>query len=202
MGFFGWTLAALGIVVLLGLLITSGDIRDRTAGTGERRISRRGQLAAQRNRIAELEQQIAACPTCTPSEPGFPTVEEIAASDRSDPAPTISAPAPVDNGCRDTPRANAETQPVDVRDLRAAMGEADTVTLPVVSPVVPVVAELDDTQMLVTWGRTRDTETAAVEAALNAPAPAPEYAATAVPPGIPDLAQGKVAAALATTTAD
>lgn len=45
----------------------------------------------------------------------------------------------------------AETQPVDVRDLRAAMGEDDTVTLAAVTPVTPVVA-LDDTQMLVTWG--------------------------------------------------
>lgn len=54
----------------------------------------------------------------------------------------------------DEPAADvtAETQPVDVRDLRAAMGEDDTDTLPAVVPVVPVVAALDDTQMLVTWG--------------------------------------------------
>jgi hypothetical protein len=110
--------------------------------------------------------------------------------------PATQVPAPVDNGIRDTPLANAETQPVDVRELREAVGEGDTQTLPVVSPVSPVLPLHDAPLPPVTWGRTRDTDTAAIEANLGTPAPTPEFAATAVPPGIPDLAHDKVHAAL------
>lgn len=45
----------------------------------------------------------------------------------------------------------AETQAVDVSTLREALGEGDTQTLPVVSPVVPVV---DEPMPPVTWGVT------------------------------------------------
>jgi hypothetical protein len=110
--------------------------------------------------------------------------------------PATQVPAPVDNGCRDTPLANAETQPVDVRELREAVGEGDTQVLPAITPVSPVLPLHDAPLPPVTWGRTRDTDTTAIEANLGTPAPTPEFAATAVPPGIPDLAHDKVHAAL------
>ena len=87
----------------------------------------------------------------------------------------------------------AETQPVDVRDLRAAMGEGDTQTLPVVTAVVPLnLAQLPP----VPWGPGRDPQTAAIEANLGTPAPTPEFAATAVPPDLAKAAHDKVTAAL------
>lgn len=205
MGYFGWTLCAVGVMALLALLITSGDIRDHTAGTGERRISRRSQLAAQRKRIAALEEQIAKCPTCTPEELGFPTVEEIAASDRSDPAPYMAAPAGVDIGVASAPLAAATTARDTTLAAMARPGEegmlaalkataqqpkpkASAEPRPKFSPdavtaVFPVVPDrpataVDDTVV------------------LDIPAPTPEYAATAVPPGLPDLAHHKVHAAL------
>jgi hypothetical protein len=63
--------------------------------------------------------------------------------------PATQVPAPVDTGIRDTPLANAETQPVDVQELREAVGEGDTQVLPVVSPVVAV-----EPTPRVTWGVT------------------------------------------------
>lgn len=52
----------------------------------------------------------------------FPTSAEIKASDATDDAPKHSIKAPVDNGSRDTPRANAET----VQDMSlAAMAQND-----------------------------------------------------------------------------
>lgn len=107
--------------------------------------------------------------------------------------PATQVPAPVDNGCRDTPRANADTQPVDVRDLRAALGEDDTVTLPAVTPVTPVVA-VDDTQMLVSWGTSLPAKTkAAVEDWATGTAPGPMHE---VPVGLGAKASIQVATAL------
>lgn len=61
---------------------------------------------------------------------------------------TAPVAAPIEQGCRDTPSANAETQAVDVRDLRKAMKVDDTQTLPAVTPVVPVGAPMPR----LTWG--------------------------------------------------
>lgn len=113
--------------------------------------------------------------------------------------PTLLIARPVDEPAADV---TAEKQPVDVRDLRAAMGENDTITLPVVAPataVAPVAAPLDDTQMLVTWGANlpakaeadtqqirlpqipdRPPTTDPVEAALNTPAPPPGAGASEI----------------------
>lgn len=79
----------------------------------------------------------------------------------------------------DEPAADvtAETQPVDVRDLRRAVGEDDTVTLPAVVPAAPV--PLDETQMFVTWG-----------------AKLPDAGPTEVPVGLGARASVKVAIAL------
>lgn len=46
----------------------------------------------------------------------WPTLAELAASDASDDAPTITVLAPIEQGCRNTPTAAAET----VRDLAPA----------------------------------------------------------------------------------
>lgn len=106
--------------------------------------------------------------------------------------PATRVPAPVDNGCRDTPRANADTQPVDVRELRAAIGEDDTQTLPVVSPVVPIVP--DEPLPPVTWGTKlpADTKTA-VEDWATGTAPGPMHE---VPVGLGAKASIQVATAL------
>lgn len=94
--------------------------------------------------------------------PGMPTVAELADSDRSDPAPTISAPAPIEQGCRDTPASNADTQPVDVSELRNAIGEGDTAVIPVVAippampldPVPPVALTDEQKAELTKWATT------------------------------------------------
>jgi hypothetical protein len=123
------------------------------AGSGKRRFTKESaaQLAEDK-RVLELQLAAALrpkpCSNCGHLA-GWPTGVELADSDRSDPAPHIHAPAPVDNGIRDTPLANAETQPVDVRELREAVGEGDTQTLPVVLPVVAV-----EPTPRVTWGVT------------------------------------------------
>lgn len=200
MSLFGWTLCAIGIFALLVLLITSGDIKDWLDGAGGRRITRRGQLARQRDEIAELKQQIADCPHCTPPAPSFPTVEEIADSDRSDQTRTINAPAPVDNGCRDTPLAAAQTARDTFLDqiarpgeegmlaalkataqqpLRQAAPDADTVTLPAVTTVKPL---HEARQELEAWA--------------VGTAPGPLSSATSIPRGVGDTASVKVQLAL------
>lgn len=133
------------------------------AGSGKRRFTARSAAEAAET-IRTLETQLAAakrkaCPNCHHvAASGMPTDAEIADSDRSDPAPVMSAKAPVDNGCRDTPLAAAQT----ARDTSlAAMAlpgeeemaaflegeraksatartEADTVTLPAVVTVKPL----------------------------------------------------------------
>lgn len=142
----------------------------------------------------------------TPGTMPQPAVADTEGSCFNEPAPptpdrdqeqlppiALTLPRPVECEAADV---NAETQAVAQVDLddtqllpkvvvEEAIGLGDTQTLPPVTPVVPV---LDKPLPPVTWGRNRDPETAAIEANLNTPAPTPEYAASAVPPGIPDLA--------------
>lgn len=87
----GWLLMALGLTALAVLTLTSGDIRDRLEGGGDRRTSRKAALAAAgeenrrlRERITELQAQI---------NP-IPSFQEIAAADAADTAPKYHQAAP------------------------------------------------------------------------------------------------------------
>ena len=83
----------------------------------------------------------------------MPSAQYVAESDASDDAPKLSVPAPVDNGSRDTPRANAET----VRDVSLAamaQNEADrqraaalarASSAEVTLPRIPVVVDIKAT---------------------------------------------------------
>lgn len=108
---------------------------------------------------------------------------------------TEPVPAPIEQGCRDTPASNADTQAVDVADLRAAMGEGDTQLL----PVVPVVAIPPlDKLPAVTWGTTTCGQDALEKWATNT---SPRDAGpTEVSPITGHLASHKVQ--LATTSTD
>jgi hypothetical protein len=149
--FFCFAFPALGLCVVAALY--PERVTSLFAGSGRRRFTVQSAKEAAET-IRTLEMQLAAalrpkpCPNCHHLA-GWPTGVELADSDRSDSAPHIHAPAPVDTGIRDTPLANAETQPVDVRELREAVGEGDTQTLPVVAPVVAV-----EPTPRVTWGVT------------------------------------------------
>lgn len=182
------------------------------AGSGKRRFTK-ASAARLTEEIGVLSMQLSAakrkaerpCPNCHHA-PDDITAAELAESDRTDPAGTVSVPAPVDAGCRDTPSAAAATardnslaamaRPGEEEMLAAleaeraksrAAAEADTqviATVPAVVPVRPLFA------------KSQDPETAAIEATLSRPGPDPLHSATAVPAGIPDKAQLNVAAAL------
>lgn len=185
----------------LGLCIACalyGGPREWFAGSGKRRFTR-ASAAVLTEEIGTLSMQLAeakrvkACESCGHLS-GWPTGAELAVSDRSDPAPHISAKAPVDNGSRDTPLAAAAT----VRDASLASmalpGEEEmaaeldelrrsnavTTVLPVVPNQPPATNPL----------------TAAVEARLNITGPIPGRTATSVPVGTGDRAHAKVSTAL------
>lgn len=136
--------------------------------------------------IARLREQIQLLVTRPTPRPGGISVQAPADGAR------ISIPA--DEPATDV---NAKTQAVDVAELRNAMGEGDTQTLPVVPAPVTAVLPLHLAPLPpITWGPGRDPEAAAVETNLDTPAPTPEFAATAVPPGLADVAHDRVQAAL------
>lgn len=137
-----------------------------------------------------------ACENCG-HLPGMPTTAQIADSDRSDPAPKFHQDAPIEAGCRDTAAANAETQPLSVADLRKATGEADTQTLPAVTPVKPV-PPLRDPLPRVTWG-VKEGDKAALEAWATQTAPPPDAGPTEVCAALGQFAHIKVAAATTST---
>jgi hypothetical protein len=209
----GWFFSCCGAIALLGLCLTSGDLRDRFIGSGDRRISRRGRLDQQRKEIVALRKQIADCPHCTPPE--FPTSEELIVADAlAGPGANVPAVADTTNewtNLRDTPAEDPEhlltalveqdpeaTQALGVAALREAaqMDSGQTATLPAVAPVTPVVPLHEAPLPPVTWGRIKDADTTAIEAALGIPGPDPLHSATSIPEGIGDLAHDKVSAAM------
>jgi hypothetical protein len=82
---------------------------------------------------------------------------------------TEPVPAPIEQGCRDTPASNADTQPVPIVERDKAMGLSATQLLPVV-PVTPVPPVLDEPLPPVTWG-TKQGDKAALEAWATRTAP-------------------------------
>lgn len=205
----GWTLMALGLSALAVLVLTSGDIRDRLEGGGGRRISRRAQLAQQRDEITELKQKIAACPRCTPSE--FPTHEELIVADAlAGPGTTIPAAADTSGwiNLRDTPTEDPEhlltalvdqdpeaTQALGVTALREAaqMDAGRTATLPAVTPVVPAPPAVDLPPL--TWGVNPKQRPELEAWALGTAPPAGATASEALPTTA-TIARYKVSAAL------
>lgn len=109
---------------------------------------------------------------------------------------TEPVPAPIEQGCRDTPSSNADTQAVDVTDLRDALGEGDTAVIPVVA-IPPAAPVLNDPLPPVTWGRNTGDKTA-LEAWATATAPA-AAGPTEVSPITATIARIKVAAATTST---
>jgi hypothetical protein len=87
---------------------------------------------------------------------------------------TEPVPAPIEPGCRDTPASNADTQAVDVSELRDAIGEGDTAVIPIVAipPTMPVLPAAVDSLPPLTWG-TKTGDQAALEAWATAPGALP-----------------------------
>lgn len=176
----GWVLMAIGLSALLVIVLTSGDIRDRFTGTGDRRISRRAQLAQQRNRIADLEQQIADCPTCTP--PLFPTDEQLVVADALA-GPGLDVPAPADDPMSWIHRA-AEPKPMtegpriqpDAPAVAETYEPADPNAQTQQTNVAALRAGLDATVRL-----PRIPDRAPAPNALDIPAPHPMASATSIP---------------------
>lgn len=160
--FYGVAFPALAVCVVTAMY--PERVTKLFAGNGKRRFTP-ASAAEAADTIRTLEMQLAAaekrpCPNCHHLT-GWPTGAELADSDRSDPAPHISAKAPVDNGSRDTPAAAAETvrdaslasialpgeeemaafleaERAKNREKAEARAEADTVTLPAVVTVKPL----------------------------------------------------------------
>lgn len=123
--FFCFAFPALAICVVSALY--PERVTSLFAGSGRRRFTVQSAKEAAET-IRTLEMQLAAalrpkpCPNCGHLA-GWPTDAQVQASDRSDPAPHIHAPAPVDNGIRDTPQAAAETAQDTFLDQIARPGE-------------------------------------------------------------------------------
>lgn len=176
MGYIGWTIMVVGLCALLALALTSGDIRDRLAGTGDRRISRRARLKELREENKAQREQIAKCPHCTPPE--FPTEEQLVVADAlagpgfhvdalaDDPTAWINRPdpAPLDSAPRiiaDAPAGPDDTEHDTVLlDARRLHGLEVTATLPqIVTTVTPTPRVYPEPLRLdpppkVTWGIT------------------------------------------------
>lgn len=187
---------ALGLFALAAIVFGTGGV-----GAGGRRTSPKAALAAAneenrrlRDRITELEAEV---------NP-IPSFEEIAAADAADTLPKFDQAAPAFVlGAQPrrpdpvplikphlltelvTPDPEA-TQSLGVGALRAAaaMDAGETQVMPVAevrnaAAVVPV-PPLRDPLPPVTWGRTKDPETAQIEAALSIPAPPPGAGASEI----------------------
>jgi hypothetical protein len=189
------SLAAMAITV--GWALYGDTLRSSLAGTGKRRKLSPAELvktvAELRHQLAEA-QRLKACVNCGHVPDGvMPTVAEIAASDAIDTTRTINAPAPVDNGSRDTPLAAAQT----VRDtfldhiarpgeegmlaaLHAVARQPKTETKPKFSPdaVTAVFPRIPD--------RAQERNP------LDIPAPVPYLSATSIPPAAVENAVTKV----------
>lgn len=96
--------------------------------------------------------------------------------------PATQVPAPVDNGCRDTPLAAAQTARDTSLDALAQPGEEELLARLKANAVTAVLPRIPDR--------------APEPNPLDIPAPHPMASATAVPANIPDLAHDKVHAAL------
>jgi hypothetical protein len=190
----GWLMAVAGLLSLAAIFLFSGGV-----GAGGRRTSPKAALAAANEENRRLREQI----TELQAEINpIPTFEEIAAADAADTLPKFDQAAPAfvlgAQPCRPdpvplikphlltelvTPDPEA-TQSLGVAALRAAaaMDAGETQVMPVaeVRNAVVSVPPLRDPLPPVTWGRTKDAETAQIEAALSIPAPPPGAGASEI----------------------
>lgn len=96
--------------------------------------------------------------------------------------PATKVPAPVDNGCRDTPLAAAETaRDMTLTQIALPGEEQMAAELDQIRTAVRAKAEADTQQIRLPQIPDRPPVTDPVEAALNTPAPHPMASATSVP---------------------